>query len=306
MFWMFLSCKSMFYPLVDPAVQLPAQNLLAFHSCDTRIKDCFDPMLHEIKLAYSENGADWSIWSEIPEISGSVPDILIRDSILYIYSLPELHRLDLISGSWLPIIRAHVFDNKGNMIIHVDPSPVLDADNNIVLFFLKGVPGIDPATCELTDRTCTKEFLSATELSGSQGTRFRIDSGTRASVTLKGPGDFASDPDVFRDPDGYVMYISRGQATDVYRSKTLQGSYEFQSRLTQTGGGVPAGFYHFDRDIYWSFSSKHVAQPWMQEIRMSTHRSLEESPPFSTPILPVNRNNPIMQASPGFWKVEKP
>ena len=167
MFWVFFSCQSILYPLIEPAVQLPASNLLAFHSCDTRIKDCFDPMLHEIKLAYSEDGSDWNIWNSLPQISGSVPDVLIRDSILYIYSLPELHRLDLVSGSWLPTARAHVFDDKGNMVIHVDPSPVLDENNNIVLFFLKGVPGIDPATCGLTERTCTKKFLSATELSGS-------------------------------------------------------------------------------------------------------------------------------------------
>ena len=263
-------------------------------------------MLHEIKLAYSEDGSDWNIWNSLPQISGSVPDVLIRDSILYIYSLPELHRLDLVSGSWLPTARAHVFDDKGNMVIHVDPSPVLDENNNIVLFCLKGVPGIDPATCGLTERTCTKKFLSATELSGSQGTRFRIDSGVRASVSLRGSGDFASDPDVFQDHKGYVMYVSRGQATDVYRSQTLQGSYELQNRLTETGGGVPAGFYDFDEEVYWSFSSKHVAQPWMQEIRMSRHTSLEHPPPFSKSIIPVNRSNPIMQASPGFWKVRKP
>ncbi|MBM74939.1 MAG: hypothetical protein CMK59_06035 [Proteobacteria bacterium] len=300
--WIFLSCQSIFYPLIEPAVSLPANNLLVYHSCDTRIKDCFDPMLHEIQMAYSEDGHDWTIWDELPQISGSVPDILIRDSVLYIYSLPELHRLDLITGSWLPTIRARVFDDKGNMVIHVDPSPVLDENNNIVLFFLKGVPGIDPATCSMTENSCTKEFLSATELAGSKGARFRIDRGIRTSVNLKGPGDFASDPDVFQDPNGYVMYISRGQATHVYRSKTLQGSYVFEKELTNTGGGVPAGYYHFNENMYWSFTSKHVAQPWMQEIRMSEHPSLEDFPSFKTAILPVNRNAPIMQASPGFWK----
>jgi hypothetical protein len=304
MLFLLLACRALLLQLTEPVIKLPAENLLVFHSCDPRQKDCYDPMLHELKMAYSEDGDRWKLWEALPPLAGSVPDLLIRDSILYIYALPELHRLDLFSGEWLPSTRVHVFDQRGNRIIHVDPSPVLTPNNDIVLFFLRGIPGIDPATCAANEGPCTKEFLSATEISGSEGTRFRLDAGKRASVSLRGPGDFASDPDVFKNPSGYVMYISRGQGTDVYHAKELQGSYQFLSVLTSTGGGVPAGYYDQETRAYWSFTSKHVAQPWIQELRLEKHSSLDIPPSFSQSIIAASSEAPLMQASPGFWKVE--
>ena len=60
---------------------------MTFHQCDTQKVDCFDPMKHETRLAYSHDGDTWSIYSDIPAFKGSVPDLLFREQDLYMYSL---------------------------------------------------------------------------------------------------------------------------------------------------------------------------------------------------------------------------
>ena len=92
-----------------------------------------------------------------------------------------------------------------------------------------------------------QQFLSATEVSGSNGSQFAVDTGDRAAAIVDGTVfSSASDPDVFFDGTQYVMYISHGTNVTVWTSATIRGTYTRSTSLTNgllvSGtGGVAAG-----------------------------------------------------------------
>jgi hypothetical protein len=281
--------------------------VLVFHHCFTSAFDCFDPMQHQISLAHSNDGENWTIDKELPALSGSVPDIILRGNDFWIYTLPESYLIDASSLSVKKKEGVKVFDRSNRRRIQVDPSPILDEKGRIVLFFLEGIPGIDPARCPQNQR-CTKRFLSATEREGSQGMLFDLDDGIRLNVSIQG-NEFASDPDIFigRD-DLFYMYISRGQGTQVFVSEDLRGEYKEVGWLTSRNGGVACGHYDRKTDRFWSYTSKNVPQPWIQEIRFDMHRAFDSSVQlskilFSQDELIPKYSGPIMHGSPGFLSI---
>ena len=245
-------------PIVSFSMEAPYW--MTFHQCDTSVVDCFDPMKHETRVASSQDGLIWQIISEIPAFQGSVPDILIRDDELYVYSLPKLHRMSPKEKKE-EISHFHVLDEHNDLVLQVDPSPILDEQGRIVLFFLVGIAGVDPARCPKDMQSCTKQFRSATEIEGTKGKRFRLDEGIRAEVSLS-QGHFASDPDVFLGPDGYYLYLSRGAQVQVLFSSTLRGTFTpittlSGGMLSYNIGGVPAGYYDPRTKMFFTFITRH-------------------------------------------------
>jgi len=288
---------------VDFAVpELPY--LLSFHTCPVNEKACGNPINHRVRLAGSEDGASWSLLEWVEPFSGSVPDVLVRDGILYLYSLPELRRIDLATQEVLP--GSELTFRSEDTVFHADPSMILDEDGRIVMFFLEGSKGTDPASCPETP--CTKRILSATEEAGSLGSVFTVDEGARLEleITEEGPAR-VSDPDIFVDTAGYTMLISRGQSVRVYHSAELRGTFEAVAKdhLTPGTGGVPAA----DRveGQYWLYVSVDKDGGSSSEIQWAALDDLSQAVPEDT-LTPISVSPELdgdtMMGSPGFWAVE--
>jgi hypothetical protein len=222
---------------------------MAFHACDTSgSASCDNPSNHQTYLAESDDLLTWTLVSGWTPYNGSVPDLIQKGRSLYIYNPGAVRVLNLDSGILCGSTTVTIQDTSGTTVNFVDPSPILNSDGKIALFYLDstGIQG-DPAGC--STYPCTKNFGSAVEVDGSNGTQFIADSGYRAQVSISSM--VASDPDIFQgaDADGYVLYISKGISADVYKSATLTGTYASSNSLS--GAGVPAGQY--DGSNYWYF-----------------------------------------------------
>lgn len=251
--------------------------VMAFHGCDSAVTNCMDPRNHRMYLAQSADGASWTMVPGWKPINGSVPDLIQRGNILYIYSPGRLSRYHLDTN---------IVENLGPGSVSVtglsggfvDPSLFLDDQNRLVLFFLpgRGPGGGDPAGCPPGVSSCVHHIDSATEVAGSDGTQFTLDSGDRATVTLQtaGPIRTASDPDIFFDGTGYVLYISHGPSISVWTSPELRGTYSLLTTLpngllSDRTGGVPAGYYDAVSMRYWTYS--HVNSNGVSIIRRAVH-----------------------------------
>ena len=200
----------------------------------------------------------------------------------------------------------------------VDPSPVLDSNGTpgaIVLFYLASGASGDPASCPEGASSCVKTFRSATEVMGSDGTKFTVDSGDRASVTLYPTATpslrVASDPDVFADASGFVLYLSRGQSVQALTATDLRGCHANASGLTDgllidKTGKVPAGHYFSGpKTEYWTF----VTQSRLggeDVIALASHPYLSKTPEpddYVTIVRGADVPSPLVTravSSPGF------
>ena len=258
----------------EPAVVWDYPYFMSFHTCDSSTSMmCGDPRNHTVYVAGSYDGWDWEILEDVPSFSSSVPDIVFRDDILYVVALPQLRRLNLRTGEWLQETEAMVLDQNDARMLHVDPSLGIDDENRLVMFFMEGIEGQNPATCPYGMSTCTKEFLTATEVVDSYGTTFVLDDGVRFSVTLTQPQSVAADPDYFYGRDGHIVYLSRGQKTQVFTSSELRGSYTALGDQLTNQGGVPAGFYHAQEDRYYTYVTKYEGEH--TRIQLAVHDALE-------------------------------
>jgi hypothetical protein len=166
--------------------------IMSFLTCDAACNGFND---HMVTLAESDDGTNWSPVPNFTPYNGSVPDVIIRGSKLYVYTPGKVKRYDKAASSW-DAGSVFVTDSSGGMVQYVDPSAYIDSAGRIVLFFLNstGTPmGQDPAGCQTYP--CVKYFDSATEINGSDGTQFVKNSGHRISITLL--SGTASDPDIF-------------------------------------------------------------------------------------------------------------
>ena len=255
--------------------------LMSISSCDTAVLDCHSPQNHEVYLAESENGLAWSLVPEWEPYPGSVPDIIRKENKLYVYDRQYLTKYDLVSNTQDEHVPGPMGKDFSKQVTveglgaagYVDPSLIKDDAGRLVLFFMHGLLGADPAQCLPEESSCVKYFGSATEVDGSDGKRFKLDDGHRASITVgDGAHRGASDPDVFFDGDQYVLYISHGTAISVWTSPSLKGNYSHVGDLSDTEGGVPAGYYHQNTGKYWTFS--HITQDGVTVIRRANHSDL--------------------------------
>jgi hypothetical protein len=243
--------------------------LMSFHACNNNGSvECGNPSNHSTYLAQSNDGATWTIVPGWTPYTGSVPDVIRRGDTIYIYTAnAKVRRYSASTGQFLSESTIQLTDSAATGG-YVDPSMILDDQGRLVMFYLLGVVGQDPAQCSAYP--CTKQFHSATEVTGSDGAQFVAESGDRVAIQLTSGS--ASDPDVFHDGSKYVVYISRGNAVQVYTSSTLHGTYAVSTSLpgggylTTNGGGVPAGIYTSGQ--YWTYVTSNG------EIKRATHSTL--------------------------------
>lgn len=286
--------------------------LMSFSSCDTAVLDCHLPQNHEVFLAESENGLTWSLVSEWESYPGSVPDVIRRGDKLYVYDRQYLTKYDLVLSTQDPHTPGSMGEDRSKRVTveglddagYVDPSLIVDDEGRIVLFFMHGLRGADPAQCLPGESSCVKYFGSATEVDGSDGKLFKLDDGYRTSITVGVGGHLgASDPDIFFDGNQYVLYISHGTAISVWTSRSLKGNYSHVGDLSVTEGGVPSGYYHQNTGKYWTFS--HITQDGVTIIRRANHteltKNLSEQKWVNVVSAPVLGLSPSMDTgSPGF------
>ena len=267
-----------------PAAAITKPYLLAFHGCDTAAANCMDFRNHVVYLAESDDGGTWSLPPGYTPVPGSVPDVVRRGDAIYLFAPGQVRPFRFLTGGWEAPRSVRLVDSECPSF--VDPSPTVDERGRIVLFYLcAGPPGTgDPAGCPPGQTSCVKRFRSATEVEGSDATQFVADPDDRVQVPIQpGPsgGDSASDPDVFHDGTQWVLYVSRGNSTEVYTSAALRGAYVLapalpSGRITSNLGGVGSG--HFDalRGQYWTLV--HRPEP-IQRIYRGVH------PGLATPLL---------------------
>ena len=266
---------------------------------------CGNPANHSVQLAESNDGATWTSVPGFTAYTGSVPDVVTRNNKLYIYTPGFVKRYDRTTNTWDAITSSvSVKDASGTTVNYVDPSLIVDSSGNLVMFFLQsgGAGTGDPATC--TTFPCTKSFLSATEVSGSDGTQFVTNSGTRISITLTTSGSSASDPDIFFDGTNYVCYISKGNSIQVYTSTLLHGTYSQVTTLSSgtltNEGGIPSGYFDPLTSKYWTYIHTSVG-----EIKFKTHADFSTLQTGFTTIITgatAGLGSGSQAQSPGFCK----
>ena len=245
---------------VSGAVTVPTQPyLMSFHTCLPGASDCNNPGNHIVQLAQSADGANWSLVGGWQSYKGSVPDVFRRGNTLYVFSTSGLMRIDMTTGA---TTTASVTLNSGT---YVDPSLAQLPDGRLILFFLPGIPGQDPAQCAAGQASCVREIKSAVEVAGSDGTKFELDAGARVTETITS-GAF-SDPDIFFNGTEWVLYVSRGPSVHAYTSTSIQGSYTFRGIVSNNLGGVPAGLQLADGSIA---SYVHTSSGAATEIRRAS------------------------------------
>ena len=246
--------------LANAAVTVPTQPyLMAFHTCAPGATDCNNPSNHIVQLGQSADGVTWSLVGGWQSYKGSVPDVFRRGDTLYVISTSGLMRVDMKTGA---TTTATVSLNSGTF---VDPSLAQLPDGRLILFFLPGIMGQDPAGCAPGEASCVRQIKSAVEVAGSNGTQFVVDDGARISETITS-GSF-SDPDIFYNGTEWVLYVSRGPSVHAYTSASLQGSYVFKAVVSNNTGGVPAGLRMPDGTIA---TYVHTSVGGSTEIRRAT------------------------------------
>lgn len=244
-------------PAHASAVSLTGKYIMAFLACDTSTSSCSNPQNHVTYLAESNDSINWSPVPGFKPYPGSVPDAIRRGDTVYLYNPGTMVRFDLDSGAQSQPTSVNLKFSNGTSAIFVDPSVFLDSAGVLHLFYLPGIVGQDPAQCPTGQSTCTKHIMSATEVTGSDGSSFVVDQGDRVSYQIS--QCCFSDPAVFHGAGGYYLYASFGQSVLAYASSTLTGTYAPVQGLgsgvlvPQGTGGVPAGYYDNATQSFWTF-----------------------------------------------------
>ncbi|NRA97677.1 MAG: hypothetical protein HRU14_15890 [Planctomycetes bacterium] len=224
--------------------------LMSFHSCDPAVAPCTGPSSHVVRLATSPDGASWTMVSGLAPSQGSVPDVVRRGDTLYVFTPNTVRRYSISQGVWTattPVALTDPWTTGG----FVDPSVYVDDQGRLVIFYLLGILGQNPAGCASGQATCTRYIHSATEVPGSDGTAFVAEPGHRIALTLGAPGTppSASDPDIFFADGRYVCLLARGAAVEAYTSESLHGAYvpaaSLPNGLLSPSGGAVASALHF-------------------------------------------------------------
>ena len=221
------------------AGSLSGRQVLVYHACD--VPPCADPRSHMVYLATSNGSRRFAVPDDWEAYAGSVPDVVVRDQTVYVYTARELRRGIDRGARWLAPEALEVRTASGEVFQGVDPSAIV-VGGRLYLYLMEGATGRDPARCAPGEKSCVKRFFVGREVQGSNGARFVLDSAPALEVPIAGTGDTASDPDVFDLPGGgFGLLISRGMAIDAYTSTTPTGPWTPLGRLVeQGGGGVPS------------------------------------------------------------------
>ena len=242
--------------------------LMSFHSADVAA----GPDTHKTWIVESDDFIHWSLIPGYQAFCGSVPDLIRRDTSLYVFNAGIMRRLDYGTLQWDATVQVTVRSSAGGDEIDyfmVDVTPFLGADGLIHLYYLKNDlgTGYDPAGCG-PSTTCTKTFESATEVSGSGGTEYVVDSGSRVQVVVD-EADVAamreggSDPDFFRGASGeyYLAVMGGPESTYLFTATGMTDSFApigglgSESLITGSLGAVPSALYDSSGSRYiWAFT----------------------------------------------------
>lgn len=208
--------------------------MMAFHAC---VAECADPANHDVYLAGSSDGIDWTLIDAFESFAGSVPELVYVDDKLFIHTPGAVRAYNACFQelSSDEVALESLEDDGG----YVDPS--LIAENGVVhLFYLPGIIGQDPAGC--TTYPCTKEIRSATADDAMQNGFTQI-AGARAEITLT--SGTASDPEIVAMTDtSYLLYVSSGQSVLVFTATGLADTFvspdgDAVRAISNGVGGVP-------------------------------------------------------------------
>ncbi len=253
--------------------------LLAFHACNMAEYACDTPADHQVYLAQSADGRNWSLISGWQPYNGSVPDLIRRGETLYIFSPGTVTRYHLDSGLLEATTRVTI---EGLTDGFVDPSLLLDDDGNLVLFFVYGRIGGDPGGCQEGETSCTVSVGVAREVPGSDGTRFTLLDHNAVDVEINANTDLksVSDPDVFYDGERYVLYVSHGLSVSVWTADDWQQPFSRwealpQGLLSYGAGGVPSGYFDPKSGQYWTYVHYASGPDIPTEIRLAQHPTLD-------------------------------
>ncbi|MAF65620.1 MAG: hypothetical protein CMJ84_08185 [Planctomycetes bacterium] len=246
---------------------------------------CNNPQQHQVTVAESSDGVAWHLldgWGGVT-YQGSVPDVLRRGQTLYVFTPNEVARYELDSDTWLPPAPV-ALDDPDTTGGFVDPSATLDEQGRIVLFYLLGIIGSDPAGCNGAP-TCTKYIHSATEVPGSDGTAFVVNPGHRLAVAVGGSNPpIASDPDLLRLSDGFGVLLSRGTSTQLWRASELHGTYALSPSLPggflwQNGPAVASGTRFAESGEFWLYAHQFSPSHGTQVVRRAVVATLDQAVP---------------------------
>jgi hypothetical protein len=275
--------------------------IMSFHTCGANCTGFAD---HMVNLAESDDGINWTLVPNFVPYKGSVPDVIIRGSKLYIYTPGNVKRYDKNTNTWdANTEMVGILDSNNMLVNFVDPSVIVDKNGKLVMFFLNstGLTG-DPAGC--STYPCTKYFNSAIEEEGSDGAHFILLDGNRAEIELTNSPQGASDPDIFYDGNNYILYISRGGSTTVLKSENLNDSYSSYSTLINDvltdQGGVPCGIFNNLENEYWTFIHANVNGEIL--IKRATHKNFDSKISNFTTVIDgsIVGDNAVTTESPGI------
>jgi hypothetical protein len=239
--------------------------IMAFNAYDSEISGN-DPQYHKIYFAGSDDGINWELIDAFPNgHSGSVPEIVFFNNFLYLFhtSGTDKHNFDIINSCFNIIDQGEysVVDNTGNIYLTVDPSLIVENDE-LVLFYLPGVMGMDPASCG-NQSSCEKEIDSAETNADAFPVFTKVD-GYRSKETVGSEIMSYSDPEILKLDNGtYILYVSIGQSVAVYTSDSLNdifknaGNTGTLNLISNNAGGVPSAI-QADNGEIWLYVHKTI------------------------------------------------
>jgi hypothetical protein len=285
--------------------------LMSMTICSSGPGTCSTPDQHHVVLADSNDGATWNVipgWG-VFFYQGSVPDVIRRGDTVYIFTPNEVARYNLVTGIWMPPVPVSLTDpaTTGGF---VDPSAYVDRQGRLVLFYLLGIIGQDPAGCGGA-ASCTKYIHSATEVPGSDGTAFVVNPGHRLTVpTGGGEPPISSDPDIIRVGDEFIVLLSRGTSTQLWTSSSLHGTYRLSTSLPggylwHNGPAVASGFHFESTGEFWFFGHEFSATYATKVLRRAIVSTIDSPVPSSAWVTVIQPNdlglsNATELGSPGF------
>ena len=251
---------------------------------------CTQPKFSRVHLLQSDDGATWRSVPGFEPFPGGVPDAVRRGNTLYIYANlmnpnPALGGIGLRvrkyhfdTDTWDDPVCVELAGGRGpypprslgarfpEQEFPIEESVIIDDDGRIVLFYVLGYE-----EDELRGQCGFTEYVrSATEVEGSDGTKFTVDEGDRFTLTACEENEAVSliaNVEVFRGPYGYIMYagfLSPGETGGgvgilALESMDLHGGYRPvqglpDGILAKNVAAHPGGYYDAAAEEYWTFT----------------------------------------------------
>jgi len=193
------------------------------------------PYRDKVSFATGTSLTDWIDSGKILAEHASVPDVVVKDGVLYVYfvdvstdGIKEQVRLIKSSDNGKTWSAKELITIKGlGDKIAVDPSPFLLDDGQIRLYYF------DISTTKTTGMENNTIYSAIS----SDGLNFTEEEGYR----LRYRGIF--DPDVIRVGDTWRMYVGNEDGSKVYSATSSDGMNFSYEGVAITGGAIPNVIY---------------------------------------------------------------